>query len=344
MALIPKFLGSVNFGMEATAGTGVAENGTATLSFTEGSFTDAPVMGKFEGVGAGLTSEDSYMLGRDVGYSLKGHVYLDDIGYICAHAYGGYTYATATHTWSGADYSDTTRENNLQPWSAILSQGSLGETSGHHFRVQGSTCSSFEISGSEREVLSWNVDGNAHSVDEYGTAATADLPAENPLEFGMGTFQIAIGSETPSVAIYPTEMTVSVNHNSQTLRNMTTGTEKYDTGAILSGKREVTASLKIPYGDVTADGWWDLLGGGEGSGVNPNIAALFLSFDASWTVGSEVFTITIPKAKITNSPWDTNDGSSDPFYVTLELEAYGSDPTFALTDAALEDTYHTAAV
>jgi hypothetical protein len=344
MALIPKFLGSVNFGMEATAGTGVAENATSTLSFTEGSFTDTPVMGKFEGVGAGLTTEDSYMLGRDVGYSLAGHVYLDDIGYVCAHAFGGYGFATATHTWSGADYTDTTRENNLQPWSVILSQGSMGETTGHHFRVQGATCSTFEITGTEREALSYKVDGNAFNVSEYGTVATADLPAENPLEFGMGVFQLGLGTETPDVAIYPTEMTVSVAHNSQTLRNMTTGTEKYDTGAILSGKREVTASIKIPFDNVNGDDIWDLLGGGEGGGTSPNAAGGYVSFDATWTVGSEVFAITIPKAKITNSPWDTNDGSTDPFYITLELESFSSDPTFALTDTAVEDAYHETAV
>jgi len=340
MAIQLKFLGGTNFGMEATAGTAVAEDATATLSFTETSITDTPVMGEFEGLGAGLTSEDAYMLGRDAAYSVAGHVYFDDIGYICAHGMGGYTYTlgTTTHKWSGADYTDTTRENNLQPWSLIESQNSMGEPEGHSRRATGCTAASFEISGTEREPLSWKVDGNAHSVAEYATDATVDLPAENPLIFGLGTFQIGIGTETPDTQIYPTEMTVTVNHNSQTLRNMTTSTTKYDTGDIVSGKREVTASIKIPLEDDTI---WDLLGGDT---ADPNGAAKYISFDAAWTVSDETFTITIPKAKITNSPFDTNDGTAVPYYLTLEMKSYGTDPTFELLDAVAEDGYHVAAV
>ena len=338
MALSPKFLGSVNFGMEATDGTAVAENATATLSFTEASITDTPVMGEFEGLGAGLTSEQMYMLGRDVTYSLAGTVMLDDIGYLCAHGYGGYTFATATHTWSGADYSDATRENNLQPWSIIENQNFMGEGSAHSRRAVTCYASTFEISGAERAPLMFKVDGNAFSVAEYATDATCDLPAENPLLFERGVFLMGIGTETPATAIYPTEMTITVNHNSQTKRNMTQAITGYDTGAILSGKREVTGSIKIP---LESDNIWDLLGGDAG---DVNSATSYLSFSATWSVSAEVFAITIPKAKITNSPHDSNDGSADPYYLTLEFKAYSSDPTFALTDTAVEDTYHVAVV
>lgn len=334
MALIPKFLGAVDFGMEATAGTGVAAGGLG-LAFTDANIDMASVMGEFEGIGSGLTSERIDIVGRDVTYGASGPVNLASIGYVCAHGYGGYTGTGSdpyTHTWIGADYSDTTWPNQLQAWSLLEDQGDMGEATSHLRRAIGCTASSLEISGSERTPLSWKVSGNGWSVDAGTDSVTASIPSTAPLIFGQGAFKLGIGVVAASgSAIYPTEMTFTVGHNSQTLRNMTTGATGFDTGAILSGRRDVTCSIKIPLeSDDMYDHLMDSING----------ATDYVSFSGAWTVGSETFTITINKARITNSPFEGSDGGPDPYYLNLEMKAYDSDPSIVLVDTTASNSYH----
>jgi hypothetical protein len=340
MSLNPKSFGTFDFGLEAIAGTAVSP-GNLGMEFAASEITDEPITGRTQSIG-GRKQTNSYLLGRDVGYSASGSVFASTVGYLMAHAVGGYAYTggSTLHAWTGADFSDTADWGTmLQTWSMSENQNDMGEATAHSRRAAGCMCSSFEIKSEHRgeRGVEWSISGVGMNAGEMATAVSSTVPSVNPLLHDDGTFKLGIGVAAASgTAINPQEWSIKVENSAQVIPGMNSNAQKYDGEAVHAGEFMATGMVKIPN-DNTAIALWDHI-----SAETANDATNYISFSASWTVASVVYTITVDKARITNDPHDPNEAaSSDAYWWTIEFDCYGSTPiTFSLVDAVAEDSYH----